>query len=58
LEAVGRFFGLSMKNTTMIIDLACQVMNVDFRKNGRNLQSLGLKGKSKKEVIKIFENGQ
>jgi opine dehydrogenase len=54
LEAVGRFFGLSMKNTTMIIDLACQVMNIDFRKNGRNLQSLGLEGKSKKGIIRVF----
>lgn len=37
LEAVGKRLGVEMKHTKLIIDLACVLMGVDFRKTGRNL---------------------
>lgn len=40
LEAVGKKIGINMEYTTLIIDLASKLMNVDFRKNGRNLRDL------------------
>lgn len=38
LEAVGKLNGLSMKYTTMVIDLASAILNVDFRESGRNIE--------------------
>lgn len=38
LESLGNINGLSMKYTTMIIDLASAILNIDFRRNGRNIQ--------------------
>jgi opine dehydrogenase len=58
MSELGMASGIKTPCIDLIINLSKLVMNVDFRKNGRNLQSLGLEGKSKKEVIKIFENGQ
>lgn len=40
LEAVGRELGLAMKYTTLIIDLANGLLEIDFRKNGRHLNAL------------------
>lgn len=40
LEAVGKMYGLEMTNTSLIIDLASALLNEDFRKQGRNLESL------------------
>ena len=37
LEAMGKRLNLEMKNTSLIIDLASSLVDVDFRKNGRNL---------------------
>lgn len=38
LESVGKINGLSMKYTSMIIDLASAILNIDFRENGRNIE--------------------
>lgn len=38
LEAIGKRLGLEMKNTSLIIDLASNLLDIDFRKNGRNLE--------------------
>lgn len=43
LEAIGIKLGLDMSCTTLIIDLASKLMDVDFRNNGRNLKGLNLK---------------
>lgn len=43
LEAIGIELGLDMSCTTLIIDLASRLIEVDFRKNGRNFKSLNLK---------------
>lgn len=42
LEAVGKNLRLDMQYTTLVIDLASLLMDTDFRKVGRNLDSLGL----------------
>ena len=44
LEAVGKELGLEMKYTTLIIDLANGLLEIDFRKNGRHLNALLPKG--------------
>lgn len=60
LEAVGIMLGLGMKNTSLIIDLASSLTNVDFRKNGRNLdclfdgnQNINFRNFFKKEVNNV-----
>jgi opine dehydrogenase len=40
LEAIGKKVGLQMAHTTLIIDLASKLLNVDFRSTGRNLDFL------------------
>lgn len=40
LEAVGKHLGLEMNTTRLIIDLASSLLDVDFRKIGRNLDDL------------------
>jgi opine dehydrogenase len=42
LEALGLKLGLLMKHTTLLIDLACTLLDVDFRLHGRNLESLSV----------------
>jgi opine dehydrogenase len=42
LEAIGIKLGLNMGYTTLIIDLASKLMDVDFRETGRNLEFLGI----------------
>jgi|SRR5690554_2388462 opine dehydrogenase len=37
LEVVGKKLGLEMKTTGLIIDLASSLLDIDFRKTGRNL---------------------
>ncbi|WP_346873774.1 NAD/NADP-dependent octopine/nopaline dehydrogenase family protein [Clostridium sp. UBA5988] len=37
LESVGKKYGMSMKYTGMIIDLASSVLNIDFREEGRDI---------------------
>lgn len=44
LEAVGLKHGLAMCHTSLIINLASKLMEIDFRKTGRNLDKLGLAG--------------
>ena len=53
LESVGKKLGLDMKNTSLIIDLASSLMEVDFRKIGRNLNDV-LKGKDSDDVRALF----
>lgn len=40
LESAGKYLGLSMTNTSIVIDLASAVLGIDFRYRGRNLTSL------------------
>jgi opine dehydrogenase len=54
LEAVGLAHGVDMSHTSLIIDLASRLMGIDFRKGGRNLESLGL-GKGKQCLHDLME---
>lgn len=40
LEAVGKELGLEMKHIGLIIDLASALLDIDFRKEGRNLREV------------------
>lgn len=40
LEAVGKHLGMDMKLTSLVIDLACEIVNVNFRETGRNAEKL------------------
>jgi opine dehydrogenase len=42
LEAIGIKLHLDMTYTSLIINLASKLLNVDFRKIGRNLECLGI----------------
>ena len=42
LEAIGLKLGLDMVYTTLIIDLASKLLNIDFRATGRNLDYLDI----------------
>lgn len=43
VEAMGQEYGVPTPNITTIIDLACSVMDVDYRKTGRRFTSTQLK---------------
>ncbi len=43
VESMGREFGVPTPNITTIINLACSVMDADYRKNGRNFSAEQLK---------------
>ena len=40
LESIGKGLGLTMHNTSLVIDLASSMLDVDFRANGRNLEAI------------------
>lgn len=53
LEAIGKRLGLEMENTSLIIDLASNLLDVDFRKIGRNLDYI-FNGRSNNKLKYIF----
>ena len=54
LEAVGKEIGVPMTNISIVIDLASALLDVDFRKEGRNLNEVI--GKNKLSTRKISYN--
>ncbi|WIV12120.1 NAD/NADP-dependent octopine/nopaline dehydrogenase family protein [Proteiniborus sp. MB09-C3] len=56
LETIGKKLGLNMKNTSVIIDLASSLMDVDFRKVGRNLDYFH-DSNSKSDFKNLFSRG-
>ncbi|MDD2427323.1 MAG: NAD/NADP octopine/nopaline dehydrogenase family protein [Eubacteriales bacterium] len=42
LEAIGKYLGIDMKHTSLIVDLASTLLEVDFRETGRNLRDFNL----------------
>jgi len=52
LEGVGLKLGLNMEHTSLVIDLASKLMNIDFRKTGRNLEFI--KNISRDELKAVF----
>lgn len=56
LEAIGIKLGLDMTYTTLVINLACRLLDVDFRKSGRNLDYLNIEP-GKNDFNLIFKRG-
>jgi opine dehydrogenase len=55
ISELGRAAGIKTPLIDMIIDLGSDLLEMDFRKKGRNLRSLGLEGKSINEIKQSFE---
>ncbi len=56
LESAGKYLGLEMKYTSLIIDLASALLDMDFREEGRSLKALF---DSEDEVIQsLFYRGE
>lgn len=53
LEAVGKRLGLEMKNTSLTIDLASSLLDIDFRTIGRQLGDM-LNGDSRRSIKNVF----
>ena len=51
LESAGKYLGLEMNYTSLVIDLASALLETDFRKNGRNLKDLF---ESEQEVVQLL----
>lgn len=54
LEAVGKKLGLTLKLTGLVIDLATELLEFDFRAEGRNLHKIGLANMSNEDIAKIL----
>jgi len=54
ITAMGKLAGVQTPVMDSVIDLACSLMNRDFRADGRNLKCLGLEGKSVAEIQQMF----
>lgn len=57
ISSFGKEFGISTPMIDSIIYLANIMMEEDYFKNGRTVESLGLKGKKVNEIIKLLEEG-
>jgi len=55
ISELGRAAGVKTPLMDLIIELGSNLLEVDFRKEGRNLSRLGLEGKSINEIKKSFE---
>lgn len=56
LEAVGKRLGLPMILTTLVVDLASELMGVELRKTGRSLDRLGLDAMTSAELAKTLRS--
>ena len=54
ISELGKLVDVPTPCLDLIIDLAWKITDTDFRKNGRNLDVMGLRGKSRAEVIELF----
>lgn len=54
IEALGRLAGVATPTMSSVIDLAGVLLSKDFRNNGRNLECLGLEGKTVSEMKEMF----
>ncbi len=58
ISELGKLAGLSTPTIDSIVTLASTIYGRDFRKEGRNLDSLGLSGKSLEDVLHFVERGE
>ena len=54
MSELGKVAGVQTPKMDLIISLASSMLGCDFRAKGRNLERLGLKGKSASEVSRVF----
>lgn len=52
---LGKAAGLAMPLFESVINISSQLLNVDFKKEGRTLKHLGLEGLSKEEILKYIQ---
>ncbi len=56
LEQIGIKLGIEMKCTTMLINLANEILNEDFRETGRNLKKLKLDELNTNQIIELLND--
>jgi opine dehydrogenase len=55
ISELGRAAGINTPIIDLIIEIGSSLLEIDFRKEGRNLQRLGLEGKTVEEIKKAFD---
>lgn len=58
MVSLGKLLGIEMIRMETVIRLAEFLLDIDFSKTGRNIECLGLAGKSAKEILNYVETGQ
>lgn len=54
MSELGKLAGVNVCLMDSIIDICSSLLNVDFRRNGRSLQTLGLNGMNASDIINAF----
>lgn len=57
MEAFAQLFGVSTPTISAIISLANGLIGEDYRRSGRNLEYLGIDGKTLPEIRSLIQNG-
>jgi|Deesub1362A_J573_1020465.scaffolds.fasta_scaffold00052_4 opine dehydrogenase len=57
LASLGDMLGVPTPNIKLIIQLASRLTGIDFWKNGRTVEKLGLKGLSVNDIKRLVDNG-
>lgn len=58
MEAFGRLAEVKTPVISALIDLACIVNEVDYRKDGLNLERIGLSGKAVDQILRYVKQGE
>jgi len=58
IASLGNMLGIPTPTINLVIDLAVKLTGIDFRKTGRTVENLGLKGLSAEGIINLVENGE
>lgn len=58
ISELGKIVGVPTPNIDAVITVLSAVYGRDFRKEGRNLENLGIEGMDKERVIQYFEIGK
>jgi opine dehydrogenase len=57
IASLGDMLGVSTPNIKLIIQLASMLTGVDFWKNGRTVEKMGLKGLSVNDIKRLVDKG-
>lgn len=52
---LGKIAGIEMPLFESVLNICSQLLNVDFRKEGRTLEHLGLRNRSKEEILNYIQ---